>query len=254
MPATPILQLPYPVDADTASVPRDVKALADAIDPLGVVPVGALMLWPTAAAPTAWLLCDGHQVLGADYPKLAAVLGSAGGQITLPDLRNRVPMGPGETPVLGTGGTKEVALAQAQLPAHSHPVANQGQAGAAGVHSHGGVSGINNGSMAHTHAPMSGYYFAMTVNAGIVVALNTSGAIADPPWLLALPSNAGSNAVGSGDRTGNVIGSIDHNHPISADGSHTHALNGIAVGDTGGGAVHENRPPFLVVNFIIRAL
>src|SRR4051812_35223478 len=51
---TPILGLPYPTDDDLAQVPRDIKALADAIDPLGVLPVGALCMWPTAAAPTGW--------------------------------------------------------------------------------------------------------------------------------------------------------------------------------------------------------
>lgn len=46
MPATPNLALPYPVPADTADVPRDIKALADKLDISG----GAVAVLP--ASPT----------------------------------------------------------------------------------------------------------------------------------------------------------------------------------------------------------
>lgn len=200
MPNTPILQLPYPVDGDTASVPRDVKALADAIDPLGVVPVGALMLWPTIVAPAAWLLCDGHQVLAADFPKLAAVLGSAAGQITLPDLRNRFPIGAGVAPPLATGGAATVALAVAEMPAHAH----------------GGATAFRDRSQSHAH-PIS--------------AVSQPGQSGAP---------GATYVVGGGVvSTTEAVDAPDHKH---------------AIGAEGGGQAHENRPPFLVVSFIIRAL
>ena len=87
------LQLPYPTPDDTVDVPRDVKALADKIDPLGVVPIGSFMMWPTGVAPLNWLLMQGQQIDAAMYPALANVLGSSAGKITIPDMRDVFPVG-----------------------------------------------------------------------------------------------------------------------------------------------------------------
>ena len=65
-------------------------------------PIGAIMPYAGATAPTGWLLCDGGEVTQNDFSDLFSVIGyNFGAQITLrgrntfklPDLRARYPMG-----------------------------------------------------------------------------------------------------------------------------------------------------------------
>ena len=56
-----------------------------------------MRIWPAAAAPAEWLLCQGQTVAQAIYVDLSALLGGAfntggepAGSFRLPDLRNRV--------------------------------------------------------------------------------------------------------------------------------------------------------------------
>jgi microcystin-dependent protein len=185
-PSTPVLGLPYPVDGNTADVPRDMKALAEKLDGLGGVPVGVLMIWTGAVAPSGWLLCQGQTVLASSYPGLASVLGSAGGNVTLPNLSDRVPLGAsGSRPLKSTGGAATVALTAAQTAIRNH------------VH---GSSG-------------SGLSFLGQASLGII------------GWL----AGPGSQGVSGFSTTGNPTG-----------------------GEVNG-AAHENLPPYLAVNYIIRA-
>jgi microcystin-dependent protein len=129
---TPNLSLPYPELGDSADVPRDIKALADALDAQSVIPAGVIQMWPDAAAPNGWLLCQGQPVPAASNPGLAAIFGTAGGNVTLPDLRGRALIGaaPVNVPASGdparalrsTGGLTAVKLTSVQsgLPAHQH--------------------------------------------------------------------------------------------------------------------------------------
>lgn len=65
---------------------------------LGFVPLGAILIWPLAAAPSAWHVCDGADVGRTRYAALFAVIGIAYGPgdgsttFTLPLL-----VGPGAT-------------------------------------------------------------------------------------------------------------------------------------------------------------
>lgn len=53
-------------------------------------PTGAVMAWLTGTAPTGWLFCDGTSYAYNTYPALGALLGgSAGGNFTVPDMRDR---------------------------------------------------------------------------------------------------------------------------------------------------------------------
>lgn len=99
------------------------------------IPVGAVMPFGGASAPADHLLCQGQAVSRTTYADLFAVIGTTYGAgdgattFNLPDLRERVPIGRG-TRALGTkGGTTS----------HTHSL------GAAGVHSHAGVS-LSSGS------------------------------------------------------------------------------------------------------------
>ncbi len=66
----------------------------------GTLPVGAIIMYYGAAAPTNYLLCDGSAVpAGTEYDALRALTGT-----NVPDFRQRVPMG-----VKGTSGTVGIA-------------------------------------------------------------------------------------------------------------------------------------------------
>lgn len=238
---TPILALPYPSSADTADVPRDIKALADAVDPLGTVPTGALMLWPTDVAPGGWLLCKGGQVNAATYPKLALVLGATAGVITLPDFTDRFPVGTGATPVLGVGGVNAVALATNQLPAHNHAVTDPGHLHGTdqqGYHAHNfTTSGSDVVDPQHTIATSGGWR-------GSVANFTGPGAI-NVPESTAVPIYGIS---GSHSHVGTTDGQGNHGHNIDV------RSTGISIQNTGAGATHENRPAFRAINFIIRAI
>jgi microcystin-dependent protein len=54
------------------------------------VPTGAIVAWATGTAPTGWLLCNGSTYAYNTYPALGALRGaSAGGNFTVPDMRDR---------------------------------------------------------------------------------------------------------------------------------------------------------------------
>lgn len=118
---------------------------------------GEIRMWPNAAPPTGWLICDGSQQSSTTYPELAAILGTtfnngatpAAGNFFLPDFRNRVPQGASGTAladgtqdfyrlVLG-GYSKNADTNDTLIPVfrysydHTHTVNI--------AHNHGGVTG-----------------------------------------------------------------------------------------------------------------
>jgi microcystin-dependent protein len=93
--------------------------------------VGEVRLIGFTFAPVGWNLCDGSQVLIAEYPALFQLVGTTYGgngqtSFALPDLRGRVPiqqgtlMGGSNYPIGQPGGVESVALSINQIPAHSH--------------------------------------------------------------------------------------------------------------------------------------
>lgn len=210
---TPTLHLPYPESTDSADVPRDIKALADALDPLGIAPVGAMLMWPAASAPTdvnaagraLWLLMIGQAVPAADYPKLATVLGQAGGNITIPDMRDRFAVGAGPVnPLASSGGVTTVALTARQSGIRAH--------------AHGGKTEARDRSQVHGHSQQ---FYPRLSGPG-------PDTVSQPAAGFSLYSTTADDAP-------------DHLHqiPWEADAS---ALD-----------AHENRPPYRAINFIIRA-
>lgn len=131
-------------------------------------PVGSIINYAGAIVPAGWLLCDGSAVSRTDYRRLFDVCGTTYGAgngsttFNLPNLANRVPVGPGDRAVGVSGGAASVSLSVAQLPSHNH--------NASGGHSHtvvgtgtvnvqsgsgatvsNGTSGNSTGSGTHQH-------------------------------------------------------------------------------------------------------
>ena len=99
----------------------------------GIVPVGALMMWSTATAPSQWLLCDGSAVSRNLFASLFNVIGTTYGAgdgsttFNVPNFSGRTPRGVNGTYTLAsTGGADSITLAQNQLPNHSHSITDNG--------------------------------------------------------------------------------------------------------------------------------
>lgn len=89
----------------------------------GLVPVGTVIMWLGSSVPAGWLKLDGSTYSSSTYPLLYAHLGST----TLPDWRDRVPMGAsGTKSAKSTGGNASLTLGANELPSHTHTVSNIG--------------------------------------------------------------------------------------------------------------------------------
>lgn len=90
-------------------------------------PIGSLIMWPTASAPTDYLLCDGTAVSRTTYATLFGIIGTTFGAgdssttFNLPNLAGKVPVGYDTTDTsfdaIGeTGGEKTHVLTVAEVP------------------------------------------------------------------------------------------------------------------------------------------
>jgi microcystin-dependent protein len=111
------------------------------------VPIGAMMMWPTATAPTDWLICDGAAI-PSGYTTLIALIGA-----TTPDLVRRVPVGAGGG--ISVGRNDGVTPASARTFAHNHTATNVNHTGTTNTSTGGTgtrvntIAGVNDGQ--HTH-------------------------------------------------------------------------------------------------------
>jgi microcystin-dependent protein len=91
-------------------------------------PVGEVTMWfgATADIPAGWLRCDGTAI-PADYPDLIALIGA-----NTPNMVDVFPIGAGTKALGTTGGDPTKVIAEANLPAHSHPYQRRAGASALG--------------------------------------------------------------------------------------------------------------------------
>jgi microcystin-dependent protein len=147
---------------------------------------GAILMWPTASAPSGYLLCDGTAVSRTTYATLFALFGTTFGSgdgsttFNLPNYTGRMPYG---TTIGATGGSADAVVvshthtATVTDPGHTHTA--QGHSGAqistGGPYTY--ASSLNN-------ATFSGVNSATT---GISVANSTAGVSGTnanlPPYL-----------------------------------------------------------------------
>jgi Microcystin-dependent protein len=189
------------------------------MDPL----MSQILLWALNWAPQDWAACNGQALNAQQNAAMYSLLGTTyGGNSTtflLPDFRGRVPVGYGQNPITGTnyqlgvkGGAETVTLTQDNLAAHTH------------------VATVNASAV------------SVTIKASSVAGTDN------------VPGTNNSTTLAA-SMSGRSAGSFIYNNQTP-----TVALNtagaitgtfGVANAATGNGAAHENRQPFLVVNFII---
>jgi microcystin-dependent protein len=191
----------------------------------GFLPTGAVMPFAGLAEPTGWLLCNGQAVSRTEYTALFDAIGTTFGvgdgssTFNVPDLGGRVAVGvdadDSSFNAIGeTGGEKAHTLTANEMPSHSHTI-NQSP------HGHG----VNDPGHSHN--------------------LRGHNAYQGP--------SAGSNEDGSGaewaanfeTRGGGVTGS---GTGISIQGSNAN----ISIANAGSGQAHNNLPPYMALNYIIK--
>lgn len=221
-----------------------------------LMPIGALLDFAGAAAPTGWLLCDGSIYTVTAYPRLFAVIGNRYGgdgvsNFAVPDIRARATMGVGSTTgdqgvtltlTLGQRvGDWYLGITQANLPnyaitttfsgVHSHPGSLSNVTGA---HAHNGGTDIQGD---HTHV-------TSLPNLG-------TGAGSGPFAVL-------SDVFGYGNYGTSVNGAHWHNFFTDVQGYHQHSLSIANDGNHqhtfnlgGSGAAMRILPPIFAVTKVI---
>ena len=210
------------------------------------MPIGIVLEFAGATLPSGFLWCDGSPVSRVDYADLFAEIGVAFGSgngtttFNLPDRRGRVGVGEDDTwpdfDSLGNvGGEIQHVLTVAELPSHTHPQNSHNHT----QNSHGHTQDSHNHTQnSHTHD--LGYAAGEGVLAG-------GGG-----------STGGSVYAGSGNTTPftkSAKSTTPTNQAATATNQNATATNQAATAvnlDFGGDGEHENMPPFLILNYIIK--
>lgn len=187
-------------------------------------PAGVIWDFAGATAPTGWLLCDGSAVNRTTYAALFTAISTTYGvgdgstTFNLPDTRGRIGVGAGQGTSLtnralaATGGEESHVLAIAELASHTHVQNAHGHTDSGHVH----------GDSGHAHAlPIYSYSVTLTAGGAAIAAIGSG-----------LNSSSGQANIGS------AVASIQN----------TTATNQ----NTGSGTAHNNMPPFIVFNRIIK--
>lgn len=147
-------------------------------------PAGMVSQFAGSMAPTGWLICDGTAISRTTYATLFTAIGTAYGvgdnstTFNLPNLQGRVPAGKAASgtfaTLAATGGAETVALAEANVPSHTHTFS--GTTSTDGNHSHSPSGSNVDGFVAHMTA-LDGSQAAgipTTINGYIVSTRNTN--------------------------------------------------------------------------------
>lgn len=190
---------------------------------VGTVPVGSITMWAAATAPENWHLCNGDGMRMDLYPELYAVIGSTYGSpapnwFFLPDLRSRFVVGLNSSDtdynaLNKKGGSKSVTLTTDQIPAHTH--------GLGTLNSRGTFPAVDLQYDQYSAAYRNTIKTRKVGDEEVRFNTNLKGG-------------------GRSDGWGSVY-DFDWRQGISG-----------ALGSEGGGQSHENRPPFITMNYIIK--
>lgn len=185
--------------------------------------VGVIKMYASSSAPSGYLLCNGAAVSRATYSALFGVIGEtygAGDGVTTfntPNLCGKFPVGydGGGYQMGTTGGESTVTLSEANMPTHSH----SGTTGTESqTHSH---------DISHTHGVSQIAHRTGSGDSGDFAAGSTFQSSAQDV------TSGGASTSNSGNA------SQTHSHTITTD-------------TKGSSTAHQNLPPFLTINYIIK--
>lgn len=210
--------------------------------PVGSLPTGTVVAFAGGASGApGWLWCNGAAVSRTTYSALWAVLGTAYGAgdgsttFNLPDLRNRFTIGVGTRARGAVGGAETVTLSSGNLPSHAHSMP---------AHAHGLPDHTHTGSVsggAHDH-PIDLDMQATSEHGHAGTEAAAGG-----------PGPSGTTNPGTNGVVG--PGGSEHTHTVSIDPGGTGSTGATTVGNTGSagsGTAHENMPPFIALNYMIK--
>jgi microcystin-dependent protein len=208
--------------------------------PIGLAPTGTITMYGAPTAPGGWVNCDGTNYQTSRFPALFSVIstlyGATGGANTfnVPNLQGRFPLGFNATypisPSASVGGEATHTLTIAELAAHTHTQ---------GTHTHtdsGHTHSASQGSHTHTdsgHAHSLGTFIGYTP--GGTGAWSASGA-----------------GMSTGVASANIQAAPAGGISISTSAANISTVSAGAISSTGSGTPHNNMPPYLSVNFIIK--
>ena len=236
-------------------------------------PTGGIILWSgsIASIPAGWALCDG----------------TAG----TPNLRDRFVVGAGSTyAVNDTGGVNTVTLDTTQIPSHTH-TGTTAATDLSHTHTGSGTTAVNNVDHSHTGSgttsAVSNDHSHSGTTAGVGDhAHQTQGAVSggggtvqeallySADYWLAKQTTSFTPTLGAGAHshsfsTGGQSANHTHTYSLTTSGqntNHTHTYSfttsgasvvmnhthSFTTGSTGGGASHENRPPYFALAYIMK--
>ena len=238
------------------------------------VPIGSVTPFAGQSAPSGWLLCNGAAVSRTTYAALYAIIGTTYGSgngsstFNLPDMQGRFLLGVNSDHARGTkGGEESHILTVDEMPSHTHTQnahnhSASGSSASAGAHTH--TLTVNSGGN-HNHSASSGSAGSHRhtwlwgtngpANGDNIMAgwggVNSSNAYTDGLQIALAGAHTHSitvNSGGSHNHSGTAQSAGAHSHTISVSVNSTTATNQ----NTGGGKAHNNMPPYLAMNYIIK--
>lgn len=234
------------------------------------VPAGTVFPFAGQTIPNGFVLCQGQELSRATYKRLFDAIGTTYGSgdgsttFNVPNLSAAFPLGANSTYKVGQkGGEEKHTLTTNEMPSHTHTQnahSHSASSTSAGAHTHSastssngshshsgsgttGSGGAHDHTLARAHAGSDGYNYIPNSSP------RTTGNTADGVYSNGAHTHSFSFST-------NTTGGHSHSVTVNSNGAHSHSIsvgNQTATNNnTGGGQAHNNMPPYLAMNFIIK--